>query len=222
MRRWIAALPLAQGSTCLNLGSSTREFREETQPFIEQEVLAPLRARGCRIVNCDLKQDDGVDEEGDLLDPAFQQRLSAYRPDLVICSNLLEHLADPAPFADACGRIVRGGGVCLFTVPRSFPYHPDPLDTMFRPAPAEVARLLPAFDVVDEAEIAAGSLRADLAEGGRPVRSLARQVARALLPFYRPTKWYPAAHSLLWLFRPYKVSLVLLRKPVEDTAGAAA
>ena len=211
--RWARGLGLGKGSVCLNVGSSTREFREQTQPFIHAEILRPLAEAGCRVINCDMKQDEGVDEVGDLLDPAFQRRLIGYGPDLIICSNLLEHLTDPTSFARACGTIAKPGGHCIFTVPRSFPYHPDPLDTMYRPSPDEVASLLPAWQVVEASDLAAGSYRAELAAGRSPARTLARQVARALMPFYRPRLWYPAAHKLLWLFRPYRVSLVLLRKP---------
>lgn len=210
---WTRRLGLGKGSVCLNIGSSTRRFREETQPFIHREILQPLAAAGVRIVNCDMKQDDGVDEVGDLLDPTFQQRLIDRGADLVLCSNLLEHLTDPRTFALACGKIVKPGGHCLFTVPRSFPYHPDPLDTMFRPAPAEVVALLPGFETVAAEEIAAGSYGRELAAEPAPAKSLLRQLARVALPFYKPSQWYPAAHKLLWLFRPYRVSLVMLRKP---------
>lgn len=211
--RWARRLPLGDGSVCLNVGSSTREFRERTQPFIHQDILRPIAETGCRIINCDMKEDDGVDEVGDLLDPAFQQRLIRYGPDLIICSNLLEHLTDPATFAHACGTIVKPGGYCLFTVPRSFPYHPDPLDTMYRPAPSELAGLLPGWQVVEAQELATSSYREELREASSPRKALARQVVRALMPFYRPRAWYPAAHKLLWLFRPYRVSLVMLKKP---------
>ncbi len=210
---WTRQLNLGEDAVCLNVGSSTREFRERTQPFIHAEILKPLEDAGCRVVNCDLKQDDGVDEVGDLLVPAVQQRLMAYKPSLIICSNLLEHLADPVGFAQACGTIVTAGGYCLFTVPRSFPYHPDPLDTMYRPTPDEIAALFPDWEVIAAKELVAGSYRHELRAEPAPAKTLARQLVRALMPFYRPGKWYPAAHKLLWLFRPYRVSLVMLRKP---------
>lgn len=213
--RWVRQLELGNGSTCLNVGSSTREFRETTQPFIDSEILRPLERSGCKIIHCDMKKDDGVDEVGDLLDPDFQQHLMSYRPDLVLCSNLLEHLRDPGAFARACGKIARPGGYCVFTVPRSFPYHPDPLDTMYRPTPSSIAELLPDWQIVSAAVIEAGSYRAEVFGGPTPIRSLARQALRTLMPFYRPRSWFPAAHKLLWLFRPYRVSLVLLRKSPE-------
>lgn len=212
---WTRQLNLGSNSVCLNVGSSTREFREETQPFIHQEILKPLAESGCRVVNCDMKEDDGVDEVGDLLNQEFQKHLTSYKADLVICSNLLEHLSDPASFARACGAIVKPGGHFLFSVPRSFPYHPDPLDTMFRPSPDEIAALLPGWYVVAAQELVAGSYRHELLAAPFPARALARQVIRSLLPFYRPAQWKPAAHKLLWLFRPYRVSLIMLRKPAQ-------
>lgn len=211
--RWASELPLGSGSTRLNLRSSTRKFREETQPFIHDKMLRPLARTGCRIVHCDMKADDGVDEVGDVLDPAFQHRLTGYGPDLIICSNLLEHLTDPAGFARACGAIAKPGTHCLFTVPRSFPYHPDPLDTMYRPTPDEIATLLPRWQVLKAEELVSHSYWHELRQQAAPAKALARQVVRALMPFYRPRAWFPAAHKLFWLFRPYRVSLVMLRKP---------
>lgn len=210
---WARRLPLDGESVCLNLGSSTRQFREVTQPFIFQFIVKPISETGCRFINCDLKEDDGVDEIGDLLDGEFQNRLIKYAPDLIICSNLLEHIKSPSIFARACGLITKPGGYCLFTVPRSFPYHPDPLDTMYRPTTDDVARLLPEWQVIEALELITSSYRDELCETGAPVKALGRQVARVMLPFYRPRTWYSAAHKLVWLFRPYRVSMVLLKKP---------
>lgn len=110
----IRGLPLTADSACLNVGSSTRDFRERVQPHIHDEVIRPIERAGARVVHCDLKSADGVDEAGDLLDPAVQARLRTYDADLLICSNLLEHLTAPAIFAKACASLVRPGGYGLF------------------------------------------------------------------------------------------------------------
>ncbi|TCD06873.1 methyltransferase type 11 [Erythrobacteraceae bacterium CFH 75059] len=220
MGQWIRSLDLRKGAVCLNFGSSTRHFREVVQPHIDEHVFAPLRQAGVRTIHCDLKVDDGVDEVGDVLDPGVRSRLAGYEPELVICSNLLEHLTDPATFAQACGEILRPGGHCLITVPRSFPYHPDPIDTMYRPEPSEVAALLPEWQVVSAKEIAAGSYADDLRTHAAPTVALLRQAIRAAMPFYRPSQWRPAAHKLMWLFKPYRVSLVMLRKPEHHAADS--
>ena len=48
-------------------------------------------------------------------------------------------------------------------------------------------------------------------DGGASI--LLKHVLKVLVPFYRPRLWRPKAHRLLWLFRPYKSSLVVLQKP---------
>src|SRR4051812_11957800 len=98
---WIRDLDLRAGAVCLNIGSSTSEFREKEQPHIAERLLRPIEAEGIRFVHCDMKMAAGVDEVGDLLDARFRARLKRYRASLLLCSNLLEHLADPHGFAKA-------------------------------------------------------------------------------------------------------------------------
>ncbi len=213
--RWIAGLGLPRGSVCLNVGSSTGDFRRQVQPHIERELFAPLAADGLNVIHCDLKPADGVDEVGDLLDPDFREHLKTYRAQLMICSNLLEHLTDPHGFARACGDLIVPGGHGVISVPCSYPYHPDPIDTMFRPTPARLAAILPGWEVERAELLESGTYVDDLRATGRPLEVLAKQVVRTALPFYRPSQWRHIAHRLLWLWRRYTVSLVMLRKPAD-------
>ena len=213
LTRWVRELRLPPGSVCLNIGSSTQAFREEMQPHVAERFVRPLESDGIRFVHCDMKQDDGVDEVGDILDPGFRSRLRGYGASLLVCSNLLEHLTEPRQFASACGELVRDGGFGLFSVPLSYPYHPDPIDTMLRVTPAELAAMLPDWTVVRSTELVAGSYWQDLRDSGSGWSRLLRQVARVALPFYRPSQWRANASRLSWLFRRYSVSIVLLRKP---------
>lgn len=208
--QWVKALDLPAGTPCLNVGSSTADFRTEMQPHVGQ-LVAKLEGLGLKIVNCDLKAAPGVDEAGDLLDPAFQKHLRVYKAKLLICANLLEHLTDPRAFASACGSLLADGGYGVFSVPRSFPYHPDPIDTMFRPSPEAIAALLPGWTTVRAETIEAGRFRPGLL-------GTAKELVRVALPFYRPKAWWPRAHHLLWLFRPYQQSMVLMQK--SSTAKA--
>ena len=213
LTRWVRELRLPPGTVCLNIGSSTRDFRETDQPHIAERFIHPLEQDGIRFVHCDMKRADGVDEVGDLLDPAFRNRLKAYGATLLVCSNLLEHLTSPHAFAEACGELVGPRGYGLFTVPLSYPYHPDPIDTMLRLTPEQLAAMLADWEVVKLEQIEAGNYLRDLRQGQRPYVRLLRQIARVMLPFYRRHTWRPNAHRLLWLLRPYRMSLVLLRKP---------
>jgi hypothetical protein len=213
LSHWILDLALPPGTVCLNIGSSTKRFRESCQPHIKELFLNPLETAGIRFIHCDIKEAEGVDEVGDLLDPEFQRRMKAHGPGLLVCSNLLEHLTDPEAFAQACGNLVDDGGYGLFSVPASYPYHPDPIDTMLRLSPKELAAMLPGWTIVRASEIKAGSYWHDLKKTGKPLRIIARQAVRAVLPFYRPNQWRGNVSRLSWLGRPYRVSIVLLRKP---------
>jgi len=216
---WVKSLNLAEGAVCLNIGSSTHDFRTRSQPHIDQYLIAPLVQAGIRVVHCDMKEAEGVDEVGDVLDPQFRDSLKRYEADLLICSNLLEHLTDPKAFAEACGELVRAGGYGLFTVPLSYPYHPDPIDTLLRLRPSELAALMPDWNVVKAEQIKSGSWIGDLRKSGNGVKNFAKHVGRVMMPFYRPSHWKPMAHRMLWLFRPFRQTLVLLQKPAFPTSA---
>lgn len=211
--RWVRELELEPGTVCLNIGSSTKQFREQEQPHISQRFIHPLESDGIRFVHCDMKQAEGVDEVGDVLDPVFRERLCRHEATLLVCSNLLEHLIEPQRFANACAELVRDGGYGLFSVPLSYPYHPDPIDTMLRLTPAGLAAMMPDWTLVRSGQIEAGNYWRDLREGGSPWSRLLRQAARVALPFYRPHQWRANASRLSWLMRTYRVSIALLQKP---------
>ena len=213
LARWVSELGLKPGSVCLNIGSSTKAFREQDQPHVAEHFIRPLEKEGIRFIHCDMKAAEGVDEVGDVFDPAYRERLRGYKADLLVCSNLLEHLIEPQRFATACAELVQEGGYGLFSVPLSYPYHPDPIDTKLRPTAKELAAMMPDWAMVRSAEIEAGNYWQDLQKGASPMSTLIRQIARVAMPFYRPGKWRENASRLSWLFRSYRLSLVLLKKP---------
>lgn len=212
LARWALELSApSPGDICLNIGSSTRRFREVDQPHITDRLLRPLEDAGICFVHCDLKESDGVDEVGDLLDPDVRDRLRRYNAKLLICSSLLEHLEEPDALVRAFGDLVVEGGYALVSVPSRYPYHTDPIDTMLRPSPDELAAMFPGWSVVRKCELEAGNYWRDLRQKGKPLRRLLRHVARVALPFYRRPTWWANASRLSWLLRPYKVSLVALQ-----------
>lgn len=209
---WIAAqlLPAEPSfiSPLLNIGSSTAAFREHKQPHIEGSIFAPLRRHGVDIVHTDLKQAPGVDVAGDLMDPEVHERLRARGFKAAISSNLLEHVRDPRAFARAIASLVVPGGLLVVTVPYSYPYHADPIDTGFRPTPAELAALFDGCTYVRGEVVRDTTYAADLTASG--LRGL-----RGLVGALRP--WGDIARAqrdrLRWLFRPFSTSCVVLRTP---------
>jgi len=199
-------------SPLLNLGSSTRAFREVTKPHIDRELFGPLAAAGIEVFHCDLKQAEGVDLAGDILDPEVRAALRARGFKSLLCSNLLEHVRDRSAVAAACEEIVGPGGLILATVPSSYPYHADPIDTGFRPNPAELAAHFAGSETVLAEELVGRTYREDMKDRGSSVGAeIARTLGLALLSFARPRSFRAQVHRWLWFGRPFRVSIALMR-----------
>lgn len=222
--RWIgdrlAAYPPPLLSPLLNVGSGTAVFRETVQPWIDRDLLAPLAARGVEIVHLDARpaadgsrdgQGDGIDIRADLLrDADFGRVAGARRYAALLCCNVLEHVYDPGEFARRCAMLVRPGGIIVVSVPRSYPHHADPIDTLYRPTPEEAAALFPHSTIVAGEIIDVGLSYRD--EVRRRPWLLLRHLLRFPAPFLGLAKWRNSMTKPYWLFANYRVSAAVLRR----------
>jgi len=198
-------------SPLLNVGSSTAAFRTLDKPHIDAELFAPLRTQGVSICHLDRKADDGVDLVGDILDPALRQELAGRGFRCLLLSNVLEHVRDRPGLAAACEEIVGRGGLILATVPSSFPYHADPIDTLYRPSPSELAGLFRRSELRRGETVKGRTYRETIAAAGSSLpRELARTALAALTAIAWPRSFLSRAHRWLWYRRPYRVSVALL------------
>ncbi len=211
----LALYPATQLSPLLNVGSSTSEFRETAQPWTARNIFRPLERRGVAIVHLDTRAGAGIDIRADLLDEADFARLRATRYRALLCCNILEHVRDPGEFARRCSELVMPGGIIVVTVPRSYPRHGDPIDTLYRPAPEEAAALFPGTSVIAAEIIDTGQSYLDTVR--RRPWLLLRHLARFPLPFLDLAKWTASMQKPYWLFHNYEVSAVVLqrREPEE-------
>lgn len=226
--QWINAAVLrhlptpGHAAVVLNLGSGSKRSREVQKPHIHQLTLAPVVERGYRLVNSDMFADDGVDLQGDLLDPAFVAKLRALQPSLIYFCNVFEHveakLREQLPAILAS--IVRPGGLLLVSAPQSYPYHPDPIDTYYRVTPVQIAALFPGFQVLESQAVDCGNYGEEFSANS-PFKRV-RRVLRLLFPFIAPRRWLTLAHKFLWLKRPYQIACVLMRKPEAPEVAARA
>jgi hypothetical protein len=197
-------------SPLLNLGSGNAAVRETVQPWVEQQLFCPLRARGVDIVHVDMRAGPGVDIQADLTDPADMLRLRALRPRALLCCNLLEHVVEPARLARHCLAMLADGGLVFVTVPFSYPHHRDPIDTMYRPAPAELARLFAQARLIDGTILRTGRCyRDDVLQ--RPWLLL-RHIARFPVPFLSFERWRRSMAKLYWLGAEYRISCAVFEK----------
>jgi SAM-dependent methyltransferase len=154
LKEMFARLPVDGGATVLDIGSSTEYFRCVEQPYIDYLVFRPLREQGARPVHIDVKEAEGVDLVCDLTVPETGALLDDIpRGQIVLCSNLLEHVVDRELVVSRLRDLTAPGGLLVVTVPHVYPYHPDPIDTLFRPTDTELEALLGADLDVQESAI---------------------------------------------------------------------
>ena len=192
-----------------NVGSSTEQFRCVTQPYIDKYLFEPARLSKLKVIHVDMKAAAGVDLVGDLTDPKFLEHLGGLNIRSVMCCNLLEHVEDRGLIRNALLSMVKPGGYIIATVPYRFPYHEDPIDTMYRPTTDELAASFPGASVHKAAVVCASRF---VYEMHSDYRALFWMIARAAVPFYRPHRWWPAFGRFIEVVRGYKVTCVILRK----------
>ncbi len=211
--RWLgqrlAGLPNTAVEPLINVGSSTGKFVTQDQPWIDRHLFAPARERGLGVVNIDIKSAPGVDLVGDVCDPAFRARVAAVGGRALMCTNLLEHVRDPGEIASALTALIPKHGYLLISGPKSYPWHADPIDTLFRPDVDELARLFPGTELVAGEVVCSGTYWDWL---GRSPIGLLRAFGRLMLPFYFPRGWWSSLLKLGWFFRPFSATCVVLRK----------
>src|SRR4030042_2906071 len=133
----------------LDVGSSTKEVRTQTQPYIDENIFNPLRKCNISIYYLDKKKSEGVDLVYDIENVSAD--MIGKKFDLVICCNLLEHVLKPNKVASFLMDVVERGGYLLVTVPQTYRYHPDPIDTMFRPSMDELISMFAGLEIIRKA-----------------------------------------------------------------------
>jgi len=210
LRRALDVFPPERLSPALNLGSSSAAVRETVQPWINAQVFCPLRARGVEVVHIDMRELPGVDVRADLTNAAEVCRLRSLKPNALLCCNLLEHVPDPVALARHCLDLLPPGGLVFVTVPFSYPYHRDPIDTMFRPGLAQLTELFEGARLLDGTLLGAGVSYRD-AVRERPW-ILLRHVWRFPVPFLSFERWKRSMARLYWLVAEYRITCAVFEK----------
>lgn len=175
-------------------------------------IFAPARLANRPVRHMDARTAPGVDIVADLNDEQAISALASQGFKSVLCSNLLEHVNDPAATARRLvGLVPRDGGLLFISGPYRYPYHPDPIDNGFRPTPSELAAIFPGTQLEQQAVIKNGTYSDEFR---REPGSFPRLMARLLLPFYQPASWRREwsrfRHHAPWMFRRYEASCVVL------------
>jgi len=194
----------------LNLGSSTKDFRANIQPWIDEIIFNPLRNKGRQVFHSDLKKENGVDLVGNIFEKEFAEQLKNMNFKSIICSNVLEHIIDVSSFCYAIESIASSGTYIFMTAPNLYPYHKDPIDTKFRPDVSDITNLFPQCQLINgviniEKECHFSSLI-------KNPYSCLLTIKNWLIPRYGIKDWKMGYSDIPNLFKNYRGTWVLLRK----------
>ena len=206
------------GTRLLNIGSSNLKLRTIIQPHMDKNIFKPLIKIGVEVVHTDLQDDIGVDIVGDLTSAEFIFKLKNKKFDIVLCSNLLEHLTNRELIVNAIYEILPNNGKAIITVPYNYPYHLDPIDTMFRPNVDELKLLFSNLIFVKGALVNGHSFRSKRFQKNyfqqlilQP-RLFSIVIIRILFPFYKYEVWKATIKSLTKSFKQFSTSCILIKK----------
>lgn len=191
------------------LGSNGKLNGPSGQSFISRHIIDPATQRGVKFIHSDLAPAPGVDIAGDLFDDEVLEKLRACNPKVILCANILEHVLQPGLLVERINKILPTSAIVIYTVPSSFPYHPAPIDTYFRPSPGELSMLSADLKVVVEEEVNCETFSSQIQNNPSLIL---RYVIHTLLFFINLRRSMSAVHRILWLFKKYSVSLVIARK----------
>lgn len=205
------------GTRLLNVGSSSLYARTIAQPHMEKFIFLPLKNMGVEVIHTDIQNEEGVDIIGNLTDDHFIKELKFQRFDYILCSNLLEHIENKEKIIDSIEEITPSKGHAIITVPYLYPYHLDPIDTLFRPTVKDLTVLFKnlTFDsgLCLIAKRVGQAKQKNYFEMLKSDPKLAfRLFIRILLPFYKYKIWKQTVSDLTKLFKPFQVTCVVFKK----------
>jgi SAM-dependent methyltransferase len=151
IRKVLEEIDLSSVNDVLDVGSSTKEFRTHTQPYIDENIFKPLREQNISICYLDTKNSEGIDLVFDVENISAEEIGKTF--DMIICCSLLEHVQKPKRLASLLVDLVRQDGFLLVTVPQSYRYHQDPIDTMFRPSMKDLVSIFHRLQIIRKATI---------------------------------------------------------------------
>jgi Methyltransferase domain len=147
---------------------------------------------------------------GDIFNDADFARIKSSNPRAIICTHMFEHVRDLQELARRLLALLPDRGLFFVTVPSSYHEHNDPIDTMYRPKPEELALLFAGQEIIERRELIGDNYWSHVRS--RPFTIFFRHFFRFFVPFLGWKAWKRSMRKLYWLANNYKVSALLGRK----------
>lgn len=191
----------------LNLGCGDVNRLGLIKPWVQENIFNPLKSRKIDVVNIDYKNFGGVNIVKDLIQTNSLNFVQQYSgPKIFILTNVLEHIPSNSrtSLLENIYQNMASGDSLIISVPNDYPYHGDPIDTMYRPSPDDLMRAIN-LHWLESYLISAGSYKEEFLKMSS-FKKL-RKLLKVFLPFQKFSKWREC-HRIVYLFKPYKISIV--------------
>lgn len=127
----------------LNIGSKPNDSSGSAQKIPANLFQNLLRNRPkISVMNTDFVKNSGVDAQMDICDENSIKTIKEYAPDIILLSNLLEHVEDKLIAVNNIYSSMNHECILIISGPRFYPYHEDPIDNGFRPSKKKLQKLV--------------------------------------------------------------------------------
>lgn len=205
----------------LEIGSSTYKFRNKIKPHIGKNIHSKLSNRGIKIILSDFKPDADIKNPedqiiGDVFDERVFNKMLDVKPKCILLCNILEHVNNPNDLCKRILQIANKNTIIIVTVPFSFPYHQDPIDTLFRPSPKELVTNFTDVELIHEEIIQGTNFGEQLKELSlfSAFLRIAKEVIKIIIHLITFQIKKIKYSRLFWFRKNYSVSLVVLKKTI--------
>ena len=193
----------------VNLGSGNTNKLLLEKPWIEQNIFSHFKKN----IKVDKIAFDSIDIVGDLADPSIYKSIKEIEcKKIFFLCNVLEHVPSKnrKTILNNIYTCMNSGDELIISVPYDYPYHADPIDTLYRPSAVELSRRIK-LKWQNKIIIHSGSYIDEFFR-----MSISKKIRRLLKPiwfFQKPSAYLHNFHQLFYLFKPYKISIVYGIKP---------
>lgn len=198
----------------INLGSSTKKYRQITQSFMQKNIFDLIENEKENVIHIDMKEDEGVDLAGNLYDKNFQEKLKTYKAKLILCNNLLMYLEKDLreELSQILYDILEKDGYLIVTNSYIFPPAHDPVEAYYRDSSKEMYKnLFSKFQLLEASEIEAHYTFYRFLKS-KPKVFLVK-IALLFMPFYKFREWKFMLNYYLKNFnKNYAAACLFLKK----------
>ena len=125
-----------------DLGCGVKPYHAIFEPFIKSYLGVDFAAAA--------EKNYGENTKADIYADCIDTKLESEIFDTILSTQVLEHISDPEKYVGECYRLLKRGGIGIFTIPFLWPLHSEPFDYYrFTKYALEKLFMAKGFDIIE-------------------------------------------------------------------------